>query len=325
MLFRSDETAHKVTASIGVSFYPQKDEDADGDLLVRQADLAMYHAKQSGKNRYHVFDALHDESIRSKHKIVEQIKKALNGGEFVLHFQPKVNMRTGEILGAEALIRWQKPDKKLIYPMEFLHYIEDEIISIELGEWVIHEALCHFSRFEASVPHIKISVNVSALQLLSGEFAKRLKALLEKFPDVNPAHLEIEILETSELENIHAAIEVIEECSSLGVQFSLDDFGTGYSSLSYLKRLPISTLKIDQSFIKDIEDDPDDLIIVQGIISLATAFGKKMIAEGVESEILASKLLALGCEMGQGYGIGRPMPADEFLLWAKRWSQTKFS
>jgi len=319
--FIIDERAHKITASIGVSFYPQKDEDVDGDLLIRQADLAMYHAKQSGKNRYHIFDALHDESIRSKHKMVEQIKEALLNHEFVLHFQPKVNMQTHEILGAEALIRWQIPDGELLYPLEFLPYIEDELISIELGEWVIYEALSHLERFKARGLSIHISINISALHLLSKEFVPQLKKLLSKFPDINPNTLEIEILETSALENIEAAIDVINRCRDLGVAFSLDDFGTGYSSLSYLKRLPISTLKIDQSFIKDIEDDPDDLLIVQGIIGLATAFGKKIVAEGVENERLALKLLTLGCTTGQGYGIARPMSAEKLLEWAKRWKK----
>ncbi|MGB3962043.1 MAG: EAL domain-containing protein [Sulfurimonas sp.] len=313
-------TTHKVTASVGVTFYPQKGEDIDGDLLIRQADLAMYNAKQSGKNRYHIFDALHDETIRSKHKMVEKIKQALAHDEFVLHFQPKINMHTREILGAEALIRWAQPNEKLIYPLDFLPFIEDEIISIELGEWVIHEALSQLALLEQHNLPISVSVNVSALQLLSGNFAQKLQTILKKFPDANPARLEIEILETSALENLSAAIHVIQECTSMGVQFSLDDFGTGYSSLSYLKRLPISTLKIDQSFIKDIEDNPDDLIIVQGIISLATAFGKKVIAEGVENEKLTSKLLTLGCQMGQGYGIGRPMPIEEFLEWAIQWT-----
>jgi len=320
--FVIDEIAHKVTASVGVAFYPQKEENVDGDLLIRQADSAMYHAKQSGKNRYHIFDAQHDESIRSKHKMVEEVRGALSRNEFVLHFQPKVNMQTREILGAEALIRWEKPSEKLVYPIEFLPFIENDMLSVELGEWVIREALSHFSTFEENALNLSISVNVSALQLLNGDFPQRLKSLLEKFPQVNPSRLEIEILETSALENINEAIEVIKECKSLGVGFSLDDFGTGYSSLSYLKRLPISTLKIDQSFIKDIEDDPDDLIIVKGVIGLAHAFGKKVIAEGVENEKLTSKLIELGCPIGQGYGIGRPMPVEEFIEWARVWRRS---
>ncbi len=313
--FMINETALRVTASIGVTFYPQKEQNADADLLVRQADLAMYHAKQSGKNRFHVFDALEDENIRSKHKMVEAIKKALINGEFVLYFQPKLNMQTGEILGAEALLRWQETPQTLLSPALFLPYIEDELISIELGEWVIREALSRLTAFQKLLPQMHMSVNVSALQLLSGNFAAALATLLDEFAEIDPASLEIEILETSALENIDAAIEVLEECRTLGVSFSLDDFGTGYSSLSYLKRLPISTLKIDQSFIKDIEEDPDDLIIVQGIISLATAFGKNVIAEGVENERLTTKLLELGCQIGQGYAIARPMPAEAFLEW----------
>lgn len=316
-----DETAHKITASIGVSFYSQKDADMDADLLIRQADLAMYHAKQAGKNRYYIFDAAHDETVRSKHKMVEKIKLALTNKEFLLYFQPKVNMQTQEILGAEALIRWRDSEGVLHYPLEFLPFVQSEQISINLGNWVIEEALSHLEVLKKDTPNFFLSVNVSALELLNGDFPKRLKEILDKFSPSCAKNLEIEILETSALENINAAIAVIQECRGFGVEFSLDDFGTGYSSLSYLKRLPISTLKIDQSFIKDIEDDPDDLIIVQGIISLATAFGKKVIAEGVENERLASMLLALGCQTGQGYGIARPMPLDEFIKWTKEWRQ----
>lgn len=247
--FIIEQREHKIAASIGATFYPQEDEDVDGDLLLRQADLAMYQAKQSGKNRYHIFDAKRDESIRSKHKMVEKIKAALSKNEFVLYFQPKVNIQTHEILGAEALIRWRMPDGGLLYPLDFLLYIEDELISIELGEWVIKEALLHLECFKTQGLAIHISVNISALHLLSQEFVTRLEMLLGDFLDINPNSLEIEILETSALENIEAAIDVIRKCKHLGVAFSLDDFGTGYSSLSYLKRLTISTLKIDQSFI----------------------------------------------------------------------------
>lgn len=317
-----DGIFHKVTASIGVTFYPQKDENADADLLLRQADLAMYYAKQSGKNRFHIFDALQDESVRTKHKMVEDVKNGLQNEEFVLHFQPKVNMQNREIIGAEALIRWQKPDGTLLPPGLFLPLIEDELISVTLGEWVLRSALSNLRTLEQNVPNMTLSINISALQLLESDFAKKLKLLLNEFTDIEPQRIELEILETSALQDINAAIEVIEECIALGVSFSLDDFGTGYSSLSYLKRLPVATLKIDQSFIKDINDDNDDLIITQGIISLAEAFGKKVIAEGVENEKLASKLIALGCPLGQGYAIARPMSSAAFVTWTQEYQNS---
>lgn len=254
--------------------------------------------------------------------MVEDVKNGLQNEEFVLHFQPKVNMQNREIIGAEALIRWQKPDGTLLPPGLFLPLIEDELISVTLGEWVLRSALSNLRTLEQNVPNMTLSINISALQLLESDFAKKLKLLLNEFTDIEPQRIELEILETSALQDINAAIEVIEECIALGVSFSLDDFGTGYSSLSYLKRLPVATLKIDQSFIKDINDDNDDLIITQGIISLAEAFGKKVIAEGVENEKLASKLIALGCPLGQGYAIARPMSSAAFVTWTQEYQNS---
>ena len=315
-----DKKALHITASIGVTFYPQQ-EEVDGDQLMRQADLAMYAAKQAGKNRFHIFDSAHDQTIRTRHQSLQKIKNALEHREFVLHYQPKVNMQTGEILGAEALIRWNCPEHGLIYPMEFLPLVEDESLAIDIGEWVISEALSHIPEFIETGLNITISVNVGAKQLLNGNFPERLEYLFQNHPLVDSSRLEIEILETSALEDLSTAVTVIRKCADLGVQFSLDDFGTGYSSLSYLKRLPISTLKIDQSFVRDMENDPDDCVIVQGIIGLAKAFGKKVIAEGVETDSLATKLIALGCEMGQGYGIARPMERARFFEWAAEWKK----
>lgn len=315
-----DEKILSITASIGVTFYPQA-EEVDGDQLIRQADLAMYTAKQAGKNRFHIFDAAHDQTIRTRHQSLQKIKDALEHKEFVLYYQPKVNMETREIMGAEALIRWNSPQNGLLYPMEFLPMIEDEAISIDIGEWVISEALSRIPEFQEHGLDITISVNVGAKQLLNGHFPERLEYLFHNNPLIDPNRLEIEILETSALEDLNTAVSVIQRCVDLGVNFSLDDFGTGYSSLSYLKRLPISTLKIDQSFVKDINGNSDDHVIVQGIIGLANAFGKKVIAEGVETDSLAKKLVIMGCEMGQGYGIGRPMELKQFFQWAVEWKE----
>jgi EAL domain-containing protein (putative c-di-GMP-specific phosphodiesterase class I) len=169
---------------------------------------------------------------------------------------------------------------------------------------------------------IPVSVNVGATQLLKGDFVEQLKYLLKKYPSVDPSMIEIEILETSALEDMQMASKIIKECSELKVHFSLDDFGTGYSSLSYLKRLPVATLKIDQSFIRDLLRDPDDRLIVVGIIGLAKAFGKNLIAEGIENEEILRELVELGCEFGQGYGIGRPVCASDFMTWCQQWSST---
>lgn len=315
-----DDHIISLSASAGITYFPQTD-DVDGDQLIRQADLAMYQAKQSGKNRYHIFDTENDRVTRRYHENFFHIEKALNNDEFVLHYQPKINMRTNEIIGAEALIRWNHPTKGLLYPMEFLPIIENSALASKIGEWVIDTALNQIAIWTSLGYKIPISVNVGATQLLKSDFVERLKYLLKKHPSVDPEMLEIEILETSALEDMQTASKIISECSRLKIHFSLDDFGTGYSSLSYLKRLPVTTLKIDQSFIRDLLNDVDDRLIVIGIIGLAKAFGKNLVAEGVESKEIATKLVSLGCDFGQGYGISRPIASDDFLAWVKEWNR----
>ncbi len=308
----------QVSASLGVTFYPQAD-DVDADQLLRQADQAMYQAKVAGKNRYHVFDAEQDRSVRGHHESLQRIRRALAEREFVLYYQPKVNMRTGVVIGAEALIRWQHPDKGLLPPGVFLPAIENHALATEVGEWVINAALAQMELWRAAGLDIPVSVNVGARQLQQADFVERLHALLAGHPGVRPSDLSLEVLETSALEDVDRASHVIEACQEIGVMFALDDFGTGYSSLTYLKRLPVTLLKIDQSFVHDMLDDPDDLTILEGVIGLATAFRRQVIAEGVETVEHGEMLLLLGCELAQGYGIARPMPAAELPGWALAW------
>jgi diguanylate cyclase (GGDEF)-like protein/PAS domain S-box-containing protein len=307
----------QVSASIGVSFYPQ--EAVDADQLLRQADQAMYQAKLAGKNRYHVFDAKQDSHIRGHHESLERIRRALTQGEFVLHYQPKVNMRTGAVIGAEALIRWQCPERGLLPPAEFLPVIEDHPLAIEVGEWVINTALTQIALWYGQGLDIPVSVNVGARQMQQANFVESLRAIMAAHPDVRPDRLEIEVLETSALEDLAHVSQVMDACRMIGINFALDDFGTGYSSLTYLKRLPVSMLKIDQSFVRDMLDDPDDLSILDGVLGLAAAFNRQAIAEGVETLEHGAMLLQLGCELAQGYGIARPMPADIFPAWAAAW------
>ncbi len=307
-----------VSASLGVTFYPQP-QDIDADQLLRQADQAMYQAKLSGKNRYHIFDATQDSSIRGHHESVERIRLALERQEFVLHYQPKVNMRSGQIIGAEALIRWQHPEKGLLAPALFLPVIEDHALAVSIGEWVIDTALTQMEIWQAAELDFGVSVNIGARQLQQSDFMDRLKFILAKHPQVNPARFELEVLETSAFEDIAQVSEVIEACAQIGVTFALDDFGTGYSSLTYLKRLRVARLKIDQSFVRDMLEDTDDLAILQGIIGLAQAFKRDVIAEGVETVAHGTVLLQLGCELAQGYGIARPMPAAQMHRWATQW------
>ena len=307
-----------VSASLGVTAYPQSQE-IDADQLLRQADQAMYQAKLAGKNRYHIFDAALDSSIRGHHESVERIRLALEMHEFVLHFQPKVNMRSGQIIGVEALIRWQHSEKGLLAPALFLPVIEDHALAVSIGEWVIDTALTQIELWRAAGLDMKVSVNIGARQLQQSDFVDRLKSILAKHPHVDPASLELEVLETSALKDIAQVSQVIEDCAQIGVTFALDDFGTGYSSLTYLKRLRVAMLKIDQSFVRDMLEDPDDLAILQGIVGLAQAFKRQVIAEGVETVAHGSALLQLGCALAQGYGIARPMPPDLLPDWAASW------
>jgi diguanylate cyclase (GGDEF)-like protein/PAS domain S-box-containing protein len=308
----------QVSASLGVTFYPQN-EDIDADQLLRQADQAMYQAKLAGKNRYHIFDAHQDSSIRDHHENVEDIRRAIHAQEFVLYYQPKVNMRTGVVIGVEALIRWQHPEKGLCPPAAFLPVIEDHSLAVSLGTWVIDTALTQMEIWHTAGLNISVSVNVCARQLQQPDFVEYLSDILAAHPHVQPGDLELEVLETSALEDLEHVSHVIKACQDIGVKFALDDFGTGYSSLTYLKRLPVSTLKIDQSFVHGMLTDPDDLAIVEGVLSLATAFYRQAIAEGVETVEHGKLLLQFGCELAQGYGIARPMPAHKILNWTTTW------
>ena len=307
----------KVSASIGVTLYPQ--DDADADILIRHADQAMYLAKQAGKNCYYLFDNAHDDVVSIIKKDIINIGEALNNQEFVLYYQPKVNISTLEIVGAEALIRWQHPVRGLIPPFDFLPIIETHAISLNLGEWVIDTALNQICQWQKVGVTFPISVNISAYHLHQPNFVERLATLLSAHPDVPPHLLELEVLETSAFSDIDYIIATMQASIKLGVRFALDDFGTGYSSLTYLKRLPASLIKIDQSFIRDMLTDADDLAIVRGVVSLAKVFQLEVIAEGVETIEHGTALLQLGCELAQGYGIARPMPANEIPEWVSNW------
>jgi diguanylate cyclase (GGDEF)-like protein/PAS domain S-box-containing protein len=312
-----DDAVIQVSASIGVSFYPQ--DHVDADLLMRHADQAMYVAKQAGKNRYHFFDTAQDNANKTLGQSISEILTALHRREFVLHYQPKVNMYTGEVIGVEALIRWQHPVRGLVPPMEFLPAIEGHAVSLELGEWVVDTALSQISQWRSIGVNLPISVNISAYQLQQVNFTTRLAALLAVHSDVPSNCLELEILETSALQDISQVSETMNACHDLGVRFALDDFGTGYSSLTYLKRLPAHMIKIDQSFVRDMLVDADDLAIIEGVVGLAKTFRRDVIAEGVETIAHGVALLQLGCELAQGYGIARPMPAGDIPRWASDW------
>jgi diguanylate cyclase (GGDEF)-like protein/PAS domain S-box-containing protein len=308
-----------ISASIGVTLYPQ--DNSDTDLLMRHADQAMYRAKELGKNCYHVFDIAIDDAVKVRQESLDAIRYALDNDEFVLYYQPKVNMKTGAVVGVEALVRWQHPIRGLLSPSEFLPVIETNPMMIEMGEWVIDTALAQIIQWQKTELNslLTISVNIAAVQLQQPDFTQRLTALLAVHASVEPHYLELEILETSALDDVNHTSTIMNACKELGVNFALDDFGTGYSSLTYLRRLPASLIKIDQSFVRDMLVDADDLAIVTGIIALAKSFDRDVIAEGVETIEHGKVLLELGCHLAQGYGIAKPIPANEILAWISNW------
>lgn len=306
-----------VTASIGVTIYPT--DASDAEHLLRHADQAMYLAKQAGKNQHHTFDVVSDAAVRVRHEELGAIKKGCERGEFVLHYQPEVDMRTGKLMGVEALVRWEHPQRGFLGPDQFLPLVEDQAFAVEMGRMILDMALAQMEQWHAIGLTIPVSVNLFARQLQDSRFVADLAELLERHPAASPQHLLLEIVETKALEDVSQVSDAMRACAQLGVQFALDDFGTGYSSLTYLKALPAGLLKIDKGFVRDMLDDEDDLGIVQGVIGLAKAFGREVIAEGVESIAHGRLLLSLGCNLGQGYGIARPMSAEDLPRWLALW------
>ena len=311
------QNTFQLSASLGVTLFPQ--DGGDADTLLRHADQAMYQAKQAGRNRYHLFDPEKDRQTRTHHRSLDRIAQAIAQDEFELYFQPKVNMRKGAVVGAEALLRWRHPDRSLVPPGDFLPLIEGGELMVRLGDWVLNAALAQMAAWHDQGLDIAVGVNISAYHLQQADFLPNLEKRLAAYPAVRPDCLELEVVETAALEGITRISSLIEGCQALGVRFSLDDFGTGYSSLTYLRRLPANVLKIDQSFVRDMLWDSGDLAIVEGIIGLAAAFRRAVIAEGVETAEHGELLLRLGCDLAQGYGIARPMPAGELPAWIATW------
>ena len=308
----------RVSASLGVTFYPQAD-GVEADQLLRQADQAMYQAKLAGKNRYHIFDIEQDRSLRGHHESVARISQALNQREFLLHYQPMVNMRTGDVVGVEALIRWLHPERGLLPPGAFLSAVADHPVAIDIGEWVLDTAMAQIETWKTAGLSLPVSVNIDAIHLEHPEFVARLQRQLAHHPGVSAGDLELEVLESSALADFEHVTEVIRACGEMGIGFALDDFGTGYSTLTYLKHLSVRMLKIDQSFVRDMLDDPDDLAILSAVLGLSSAFRCRTIAEGVEHIGHGQLLLQLGCELGQGYAIARPMAAERLEAWLNNW------
>ena len=312
------ETSRPVLLSAGITFYPQA-EPVAAEQLLQQARKAAQRAGQSGKNRFCIFDPVLDGLGQSRHDCVQRIARALAGHEFAMFYQPKVNMSSGTVIGAEALIRWQHPERGLLLPAQFLPLIEDDPLALALGEWTMDEVLRQMEQWLAKNLELTISVNVGARVLQQHNFADRIRALLAKHRNVKPSNLELEIKGTSALDDLPRLTKVLEECRRLGVSVAIDDFGAGHASLSDIKQLPANILKIDPSFVHDIVNDSTNANILEGVLSAAASFDRQSVAMGVENADQGALLLRLGCELAQGYGIAPPMQARELPRWIVKW------
>jgi diguanylate cyclase (GGDEF)-like protein len=300
-----------VTCSAGISLYPQDGDDVD--TLLKNADAAMYRAKDAGRNNFHFFTSEMNERINERLSLENALRRALERNEFLLHFQQKVDLRTGALTGAEALVRWQHPELGLLRPERFIPLAEETGLIVKIGEWVMHET-CRQTRawLDQGFQPGLVSVNLSARQFRQDGLVRTFSRILEE-TGIDPRHLEIELTESMVMHNVEAAITTLQGLKSLGVALSVDDFGTGYSSLSYLRQLPVDTLKIDRSFVRDIGagENPDDGVIAQAIISLGHSLRLKVIAEGVETDAQMRFLKRHGCDELQGFLYGEAIAPDE--------------
>jgi diguanylate cyclase (GGDEF)-like protein/PAS domain S-box-containing protein len=304
-----------ITASIGISIYP--DDGQDAETLIRCADAAMYHAKDKGRNNYQFFTE--DMNVRAVERqfLEGSLRRALKRREFVLHYQPKINLETGAITGVEALIRWRHPERGLIPPAMFVPIAEDCGLIVPIGRWVLHEA-CRQAQawIDAGLPPIPVAVNISAVEFQSKDFLDGVRATLKE-TRLNPRYLELELTESVLMQNAESTAAALIALKAIGVRLAIDDFGTGYSSLSYLRQFPIDTLKIDQSFVREINVGSHDDTIVSAVISMGKTLKQKVVAEGIETGEQLAFLQRQHCGEGQGYHFSRPVSAEELVTFLK--------
>lgn len=317
---RTEAAGHELhlSTSIGVTVYPLDDHDAD--TLLKNADLAMYHAKQEGRNNVQFFSRDMSERTEKRVDTLGRLRGAIARNEMLLHYQPQVDMRSGAIIGVEALLRWTDRDRGLVSPAQFIPLAEDTGLIVPIGEWVLREACAQARRWQdAGHGPLTMAVNLSARQFRQANLVQTVSAILEE-TGLPPGQLELEITESTTMHRTEEAVEGLRALHELGVRISLDDFGTGYSSLAYLHRFPVHTLKVDQSFVRDIKSDRDDAAIVSTVITLARQLGLKSLAEGVETREQLAFLRTRGCDLYQGYLFCRPQPAAdiEALLASRR-------
>ncbi|RFC39044.1 MAG: PAS domain S-box-containing protein/diguanylate cyclase (GGDEF) domain-containing protein [Candidatus Nitrotoga sp. LAW] len=299
----------KITTSIGISIFPE--DGCDGDSLIKYADAAMYHAKKNGRNNYQFFTNEMNQLALERMSIERKLCHAIEQQGFCLHYQPQVNLRSGRIIGVEALLRWNNPEIGMVPPEYFIPIAEETGLIISIGEWVLREACRQNSEWRMlGLPKITVAVNLSAVQFRQNNFGEMIKEILREY-ELDPSGLELEITESAVMHNAEASIALLLELKAMGLKLAVDDFGTGYSSLSYLKRFPIDKLKIDQSFVRDITVDSDDAVIVSTIINMARTLKLKVIAEGVETAEQLSFLKHQECDEIQGYYFSKPMPPEK--------------
>lgn len=319
--FRIDEHDLQISASIGITLYPGNGETVEE--LLMNADAAMYHAKGAGKNGYSFFDASMNTNARKQLQLLQDLRQALDLQQFCLYYQPKFDASSGQAVGAEALLRWQHPTLGLLLPDAFIALAEKTGLIIPIGNWVLNEA-CRQMRewFDQGYSHWRMAVNLSALQFCHAGLVDNVAAALACHQ--LPANsLTLEITETTAMSDADASMAVLQQLSDMGVDLSIDDFGTGYSSLMYLKRLPANELKIDRGFVNDLEHDSDDAAIVSAIVALGQALGLRIVAEGVETDTQQRFLTTLGCDALQGYLLGHPQPAGQFMVQIHQSQQTQ--
>ena len=304
-----------ISVSIGISIYP--DDGQDAQTLIKCADTAMYYAKENGRNNFKFFEQDMNTRAVQRQSIEASLRQALDLQEFVLHYQPKIDLQSGSIVGAEALIRWQHPQRGMLSPAEFVPIAEDSGLIRPIGRWVLREA-CRQAQtwLQAGLPPITVAVNTSPLELRAEDFLENLRATLEE-TQIEPRYLELELTESVFMRDAASTGSLLQAIADLGVKLAIDDFGTGYSSLSYLSRFPIDTLKIDQSFVNRMNGNPDDANIVRAVISMGKSLRQRVIAEGVETSEQHASLVGLHCDQGQGFYFGRPVPAEALAILLK--------
>ncbi len=311
--FNLDGNDVRITTTIGISLFP--DDGTTADKLLKHADVAMYHAKEQGRNGYQFYSESIHELALERFAMERDLRKTLETDGFHLEYQPKVSIKTGEVTGLEALVRWEHPERGRVSPVDFIPLAEETGLIVPLGEWVLKTACKQMVKWiDAGIQPFIMAVNCSAIQLVRTDMAKVIKEALDS-TGLNPAYLEIELTESLLMQDVEEGIKILQALKDLGLHVSIDDFGTGFSSLSYLKRLPVDKLKIDQSFIKDLTTDPGDAAIVTSMITLAHNLDLTVVAEGVENAEQLGFLRAERCDEVQGYLISKPMPVDHFTGW----------